>query len=118
VEDFDEGEYLFASDLFGKTKEKTTTTTQHRKMTCMLSWKTLKAMTTNLLPTNLTTVRSSCIVGKELPIMSDEAIDPVNVAFDKRLNKVKDKEVESCLLLEKYQALLEEYAATQLKNNT
>jgi hypothetical protein len=56
-------------------------------------------------------------VGKELATMSDEAIDLVNVALDKRLNKVKNKETKSCVLLEKYQVLVEKHAATQLIQN-
>ena len=50
--------------------------------------------------------------------MSDKAIDLVNVALDKRLNIVKNKEVKSCVLLEKYQVLVEQHAATHLIQNT
>ena len=49
--------------------------------------------------------------------MSATAIEMVDVALDKRLSKVKNKEVKSCVLQEKYQALVQEQAAAYLKNN-
>jgi hypothetical protein len=50
--------------------------------------------------------------------MSDQAITIVDVALlFTRLKKVKNKEVKSCVLQEKYQALVEEHAATHLKSS-
>ncbi len=63
-------------------------------------------------------VSSTCVAGKELATMSDAAKDVVNVVLDKRLRKVKNKEVTACILQEKYKALVEEHAAELLKNNT
>ena len=63
-------------------------------------------------------VSSTCVAGKELATMSDAAKEVISIVLNKRLKKVKNKEVTSCILQEKYKALVEEHAAALLKNNT
>ncbi len=55
---------------------------------------------------NLTDVKCNCVVGRKLSTMSDKSIEIVDVVLDKRLKKVKNKEVKSCVLQKKHQALV------------
>ncbi len=127
MEDFDEGEYLFAYDLHrdNKTKPDNEDSASDDDTYALedigsesespFPKNTSKKATKHL--QNLTVVKRECIVGKELATMSATAIEKVDVALDKRLSKVKNKEVKSCVLQEKYQALVQEQAAAYLKNN-
>jgi hypothetical protein len=68
-------------------------------------------------PNNVSSVKSTSVAGKELASMSESAIDVVNIKLETRLQKAKKKEATSCVVQEKYQAIVEDHTRRQLQNN-
>jgi hypothetical protein len=68
-------------------------------------------------PDNISSVKCESVAGKVMLSMSATAIQEVNLKLEKRLQKVKNKEVKACVLQEKYQDIVEQHTCRQLQQN-